>query len=306
MSRKNFQHECLLKEISIPFGREFTCCDAVGRFSGIIRATFLSTEQQILVVVTDTTVSNQLIAFAAQVVEKVSKAYDKLLKCKTTCCIEAARALAFLAFKILSDTFFAAQPIQAGTFTATDFINIESARFTQFLQLIIKLFLCTCCSQRVDKRRNVVTGDQAGSLSTAPGQPNALALALALGTNTGDNTFGSTLLDQPDVRNIKTCCQALMGAISEYFATLATPSTLSTFTNLFTLEQIYTTLLRKISKEISPKCCIGVSEGLSALTQIAAFEIINGSSIINAVITTFAISGEALIQQIRRNQCDCS
>lgn len=102
----NNNSKCNIKEISIPLGRQLSCCDAALRFLGFVQALLIQLEQRIFQL-PDITLRDRLLVFVKQNLEESVRFFKELASCKCNpnCCVESSRALAFVSNRLINDTF---------------------------------------------------------------------------------------------------------------------------------------------------------------------------------------------------------
>lgn len=256
--------------VSVPLGRQWTCCDAATSFLGRITAQFIALEQNTLEIIFPSASRNAILTLGRQVLDESASILGQLAKisCHTGCCIQIAVAVTSVATDFLNKLRALISSIDPSTIVISA-VEILTRRFNNAITFIKQFIRCNCnCNEKKDTRRI-----------------NFIVL---------DTSLGHAFVPGTDVRNIDNCCEAIIAAFEIYFTGVTfftSPNLLTILSNLERLDELFFTNLRKLEQCKSCNCCIGAAEGL--VDTVAG--IINNSSILGNN-TNFEVAFETASQ----------
>lgn len=263
-----FQKE--IRVISIPLGRQFSCCDAANLFESYVRNSVRGAQLNIAFV--STIIPNP------SVLLPISSAVEEVLQTSTriftnfangcypsSCCVEASRAVALVSNFILSNLLLLSGDLAAGSVTAETaafILGFLSGLFNKLVKFIVEV---SYKNSAKNSTNNVIVT----STELAP-----------------------PIIPAVNSLNIDKCCQAIVSAVGDAFRRfpdlvfVGTPGLITA--GLISIDNLTDTFLNALKRLLCCcDCCVGTSEGilnlyLSAVSRIP-FVQVPPTAVTNAV-----------------------
>lgn len=284
--------------ISIPLGRQLSCCDSANLFKSYIINLFHITQDLLLTgIVANPTLLNQINDSIEEILQVSIRILNELASgcCNSSCCIEAARAVALVSIYFLTVyRVLLLNIIQIGVDVPTTIIIVSNllARFNKTVRFINEIACSKNCVKSRKNVNNIIETD-----------------------NTTDPLIGPTKFDLAPIfvdpvnpLNIDTCCEAIVSSIGEAYRRLVIPPFVPNLPEdaIDILNNIFLNALKRLYECSScvDSCCLGTSEGilnlfLTAVTRLSSMAIKPSSSTTIAQVTS--ITNEMIEEQFTQD-----
>lgn len=283
-----------IQVISVPTGRELSCCDAANFFESYVRITVRQLQHAIDREIATSPNASLLLPIRSGV-DEINRVSSRVFTnfsrncCDSSCCVEAARAIAIVSNSFLLNLATLTGNVSAGIVDATVENSALSSLLVRFNKIIKFVVATGCCGEPFSKKSvtNIIL-------------------------NPMETTLAPPMIPPANVANIVTCCQAVVASIGEAYENMTLSQLIFIGDDNFiiarlqaidTLNDIFLNSLKHLLC-CDRNCCRGTAEGLLNLF-IASVTALPVNPIIPVTLTNEQIESE--FQQdanaLLRNAC---